>query len=797
VAFYCLAGKSSLVEAIDWVLSDFLSRSSKRQCQQSAELRSFSISAEEQMLVEVEIGHPKISHRSLIVRQWFSQNKLYRTCSLVDRDETRATKSTDIHGNESIQQVLSQFMVFTNSIERIVLKQSDSVIAHSAPLVLLKYLERVIGTDKIEQRSQIHLQNASETRRKQTNLLLAVGGTQEFLDLQQEVVDTITYLDTEMIQIEQATAEINSLSARRLMASTEQIDRRIATVNSEISGLEMQNSDIGTEKQRLTGISTGIEEVGKLRSHENKRLDGQCRSSKAKIRKYEAVELQLAVELKDQQKKLKGYQQLRTRLSDSMSTKADRTMDADLQQANTTIRAVQRRIMDLLHISGDIHDRRIDRLIKEFISIDLETRTSQETINNALKEITDRISALQTSLTNCEIAHEHETQRRDASRKQLQSIRQTYQEDHQRLQTVTVQIEQAQGELHKLHCRLRALQDHRSSKFTSQHMRRCSLLLSSNSNQRGIIGMLCDCFRPFDLAADGCALRTALGPALTNVIVARERRDALKVSKDCKRNQLNGLVIDIVSEIRLPKSETPLAVPNVRKAIDCVEIHETAATRAIYRRLGSWVVFQGTAAQAAKYLAGKRLGYNLVSQDGCIFSKDGEIKKSLRLQPKTAVDMTPWPSVRGLGNHESEIDADMQLQSVQSIHALIDGAADQLETLKTTQAEIIQHIILRENDIHQLENSLRATEVSVAAADSEVRTIKSKLAQSGDEEHSLTKHLQEEIEVGSTSKLTAVGNILGGCIQINDAESQNSLLDMISELTDQHILVETYRAQIK
>jgi hypothetical protein len=34
-------------------------------------------------------------------------------------------------------------------------------------------------------------------------------------------------------------------------------------------------------------------------------------------------------------------------------------------------------------------------------------------------------------------------------------------------------------------------------------------------------------------------------------------------------------------------------------------------------------------------------------------------------------------------------------------------------------------------------------------------------------------------------------------LKINDAESQNSLLDMISELTDQHILVETYRAQIK
>jgi hypothetical protein len=184
------------------------------------------------MLVEVEIGHPKISHRSLILRQWFSQNKLFRTCSLVDRDEERVIKSTDIQGSESIQQVLSQFMVFTNSTERIVLKQSDSVIAHSAPLVLLKYLERVIGTDKIEQRSQIHLQNASETRRKQTNLLLTVAGTQEFLDLQQEVVDTITYLETEMIKIEQATTEINSLSARRVRASTEQIDRRIATVNS-------------------------------------------------------------------------------------------------------------------------------------------------------------------------------------------------------------------------------------------------------------------------------------------------------------------------------------------------------------------------------------------------------------------------------------------------------------------------------------------------------------------------------------------------------------------------------------
>jgi chromosome segregation ATPase len=750
------------------------------------------------MLVEVEIGHPKISHRSLILRQWFSQNKLFRTCSLVDRDEERVIKSTDIQGSESIQQVLSQFMVFTNSTERIVLKQSDSVIAHSAPLVLLKYLERVIGTDKIEQRSQIHLQNASETRRKQTNLLLTVAGTQEFLDLQQEVVDTITYLETEMIKIEQATTEINSLSARRLMASTEQIGRRIANVNSEISGLEKQNFDLGAEKQRLTGVSTGIEEVVKLRSHENKRLDGQWRSSKAKFRRCEAVELQLATELKDQQKKLKGYQQLWTRLSNSVSSsEADQAMDADLQLANTTIQAVQRRIMDLLYISDDIHDCQIDRLTKEFICVDLETRTSQETINNALKEITDRISALQASLVNCEIAHEHEIQKRDKSRKQLQSIRQTYEEDHQRKQTVTAQIEQAEGELHKLHCRLRAMQDHESSKFTSQQMRRCSLLLSNNSNHRGIIGMLCDCFRPIDLAADGCALRTALGPALTNVIVVRERIDALKVSKDCKRNRLNGLVIDIVSEIRLPKSETPLASPNVRKALDCVEIHETAATYAIYRRLGSWVVFQGPAAQAAKYLAGKRLGYNLVSQDGCIFSKDGEIKKSLRLQPKTAVDMTPWPSVRGLGNHESGKDADMHLESIQSIHDLIEGAADQLETLKTTQAEIIQHIILRENDIHQLENSLRATELSVAAADSEVRTIKSKLAQSVDEEHSLTKRLQEEIEAASTSKLTAVGNILGESTHVEDAESQHGLLDMISELTDQHILVETYRAQIK
>jgi chromosome segregation ATPase len=670
------------VEAISWVLEGVSFKNDRSLIRSCASLKSLAAPKEERMFVEVEFAHTN-GYEILRLKQTWAGGKVTREARHFD--ELNAGFSL-IDDKEGIISCLAHFAVPINTVERLIVKQSDSAIAHNEPTALLKYLERIIGTDKIDELSRKHREEVSQLRRKQLKALDSVHKTREALHTTQQEIDDISTLHTEHNQNElalkyicRAVLELRAVQRTAAIGQLQQNKQETEMCETEKSSLrEAQVKLAATSKELETGLTLCGSSAACQRddlTRLKRKLTaarGYAEKDRADMERIRSKLTRLNQILGKHKKKMASQTTLRRRTNVLIETTSE-----EIAALETLVETNLQNKHD-----DNISKSTIGQIVADIVAAELGDGVLLGLAETAASEALSELSVHHRDIETLNEDWKAKQQLLVTLSAEIETIshKRSIQQEHlvQLQNDVNIVSRSLAAKVAELDC-LR-----RNKCFgTNSFLTRCSKIISIKDSHE-VIGMLCDCVEPKNFHTHGTCLQAIFGTALTRVMIVKERTDAVRLALRCRQNGCSGIGIDIVSEIKPPNISRISAQrhPCVFVALDCVNLKNREAGPAIHRRLAGWMIFEGSSREAAEYLHKLNRHNNFVSLEGCIFSKDGDIKAVLESKPNPSA----WPTTQLLASPSGNQRETFQ-DTIQKLQTKAEDLAAKLTTLQVRVRE--------------------------------------------------------------------------------------------------------------